>query len=1241
LLNLNKSGQILFQHINYSEWFNAIFNPLITTIMKKNLFIAVLLLLSAVLLTAESYAGVAYPYPVQMKQSDGTVITVILHGDEYLKWAKTPDGYTLMYNSDGIYEYATRNQSGDLIPSGRKARDVSERDLSELSFLSGIEKNLFFSTSQVSDLRMIIDMEQSMRATTAFPTTGNAKLLCILIGFSDLAFTETQANFHNLFNQVGYGTYGSVKDYYEENSYGQFHLSVDVAGPYTAAHTHAYYGANNASGYDQAPRTLVTEAVNFADADVNYADYDNDGDGNVDGIYLIYAGYNEAEGGGEDCIWYHASSIVPVNLDGKNISAYSCSAEYKGNSGSNISGIGNICHEFGHVMGAPDFYDTDYEDGGQFSGNGRWDVMASGNFNGGRDCPAHYNPYTKANLFGWSTITVLDSQQEITILNSALHNDQFYRYNTTTAGEYFLMENKQKLGFDTKIPGHGLIIYHVHKDVATGGINKTHPQKFYPVCANAGTEPSANPADYGDINSQHTPFPGTGNKTEFTDATVPGSKSWAGANTGMPVAHISENTTTHTISLCFMGCPPVADFSADLLNPCSETAVNFTDLSAYEPTSWAWVFSPATVTFTGGTSASSQNPQVIFNAAGAYTVTLTATNAYGSDAEVKANYINVDAAPVVTTQPSDVAAQWGDDVSFTVAASGTPVPTVQWQRSTNGGSTFINITGETYLTLSLTCITLDMDGYQYRAIFTNRCGTATSDAAVLNVTEKSVTAAITVDPNPQQYSDLVDITIAIANGYTCGEQAATGADIYIGSQYMGTVTFSISGSDLTATLYDVALLEPVPFGTPPLGQMAPGNHEVTAVLYGENSNFDIDNPGATLLITCEDAEVTYNGGEFFTANPNNGNFSAALSAFVVDADDLSRGEIRNADITFTENDASGAVLGIADIPVGLIDEANLQEGFVTTDINGTLTNAEKSGGGRIYQVWAEAGNYYCGDIVTPVMVTITMPGDDYVTGGGHILMTNTSGLYPGLNNEGKKMNFGLVMKWNKSGKNLQGKVNVIYKGADGYNYQIKSNAINSLYAETVEEGELSFNKATITTKATLTQLLPDGALSLGGNLTLVITAWECTSENTGEYDRIGVQLAGIGGSGIWFTSNWSAGNTLAQTLNGGKIHVGMKKQKSGEISLKDAGENFNTSVQVYPNPSSGNITFEFQLDESSEATLDIYSVSGRMISRVYEGMAEGGELKTIHYNEMLPEGVYFYILRTDKTVKTGKFIRLQ
>jgi len=138
-----------------------------------------------------------------------------------------------------------------------------------------------------------------------------------------------------------------------------------------------------------------------------------------------------------------------------------------------------------------------------------------------------------------------------------------------------------------------------------------------------------------------------------------------------------------------------------------------------------------------------------------------------------------------------------------------------------------------------------------------------------------------------------------------------------------------------------------------------------------------------------------------------------------------------------------------------------------------------------------------------------------------------------------------------------------------------------LVAETVVEGDLTFNKARINTKANLTMLLPDGAVSLGVNLSLEVTAWECTSVNNGEFDRISVQLAGAGGSGIWFSSDWSGGTTVPQTLDGGKIQVGMTKPKADEADLADNNFSAGSRVSVYPNRGSGPVTFEVEMPGSS------------------------------------------------------------
>ncbi len=509
--------------------------------------------------TTTALAVPANPNPVEITQPDGTKITVQLKGDEKIKWAQTLDGYSILFNKEGIYEYAVKNEKGDLVPSGVKVKMPEDQTIEEKSLLNKLEKGLFYSKSQVELMHSIWSIKEK-EGEKAFPTTGNRNLVCILVGFTDKAFTKTQSDFNNLFNQVGYttgGATGSVKDYYLENSYTQFNLTVDVAGPYTLAQNMAYYGANDSYGNDVRPRTMVTEAVNLANASVNYANYDNDSDGYVDAVYVIFAGYGEEAYGPANAIWSHASGITPVYLDGKYVSRYSCSPELSGNSGTTITRIGVICHEFGHVLGAPDYYDTDYaESGGEFDGTGGWDLMAGGSWNNGGATPAHHNAYTKTYTYGWASVTTLSSPAIITLNNSVDNSDSFYRINTTTSNEFFLIENRYKHKFDASLPGSGMMIYHVHSGYASAAynniINIGHPLKMYPVSANATIDPTATITSYGTINSTSCPWPYS-SKTSFTDATLPSSKSWAGANTAKPITNLTRNATAKTVTFYFMG----------------------------------------------------------------------------------------------------------------------------------------------------------------------------------------------------------------------------------------------------------------------------------------------------------------------------------------------------------------------------------------------------------------------------------------------------------------------------------------------------------------------------------------------------------------------------------------------------------------------------------------------------------------------------------------------------------------
>lgn len=517
--------------------------------MKRAVLLVVWLCMVTVSGNYPVYGVSAYPYPTEVIQPDGTKLIIISRGDEHLKWAESADGYSLLRNSQGIFEYAKMDSMQEMVLSGIKARNIQERSFSDLNFLSKTPKGLLFSKNQAGIMRSYSAARQR-NLLKAGQLTGNRKLLCILIGFTDKSFIKTKADFEALFNQVGYatdGATGSVADYYKENSYNQFNLSVTVAGPYVASHNLAYYGANVSGGYDANPEALVTEAVNLAAPSINFSDFDNDKDGNVDGIYVLHAGFGEDSGAASNTIWAHTSNIPTIKLNGVAISDYACSSELRGASGTGITRIGAICHEFGHILGAMDFYDTNYTTNGSYSGTGNWDIMGEGSWNNNGTTPAHHNPYNKIYVYGWANAKTFVSGSNVTLTDAETTNTSFYRFNTTTPNEFFLCENRQKQKFDAYIPGHGMIIYHVDGNfisTADNEINIGSHQGLYPVCANATGVP---PTTYGTINNAGLPFPGTANKSSFTDTTIPNALSWASAYTLNPITAITEDNLTKTI----------------------------------------------------------------------------------------------------------------------------------------------------------------------------------------------------------------------------------------------------------------------------------------------------------------------------------------------------------------------------------------------------------------------------------------------------------------------------------------------------------------------------------------------------------------------------------------------------------------------------------------------------------------------------------------------------------------------
>ncbi len=292
--------------------------------------------------------------------------------------------------------------------------------------------------------------------------------LVILAEFNDTKF-KTANNwdkYNNILNGIGFtskeGFIGSVSDYFRDQSGGLFNLVFDVVGPYPLMYDAKYYGENDSDDNDKHPEKMVKEMCIAADEEVNFADYDWDGDGEVDEVFVVYAGKGEADGGGDDTIWPHMWSIREatgsyLELDGVKINIYACANELK--SGGRINGIGTFCHEFSHCMGLPDFYDIFYK--GNF-GMSDFDLMSGGSYNGNSFCPAGYSAYEKM-VCGWQDPIVLsDEDVEVDhLLPLSEYGESYIIYNDRHHEEYYMIENRQKTKWDEKLPGFGLMIMHV------------------------------------------------------------------------------------------------------------------------------------------------------------------------------------------------------------------------------------------------------------------------------------------------------------------------------------------------------------------------------------------------------------------------------------------------------------------------------------------------------------------------------------------------------------------------------------------------------------------------------------------------------------------------------------------------------------------------------------------------------------------------------------------------------------
>ena len=348
----------------------------------------------------------------RVRQADGTTLSLRICGDEFFHYAVTSDGYSVDQGPDGFYYYLVE-RDGRPVRSNVRVSERGRRTADERRLLETLRPGVVATALRARAHRLRSETRAGLE--TGFPTTGEIRSVVILAAFSDVGFTvpDPQRAFERMLNEEGYsdnGALGSARDYYLDNSGGRFRPTFDVVGPVTLDHPVAYYGANTDYRDENAERMIIEACHKAERAGVDFSQYDFDNDGKIDNVFVYYAGHNESDGGGMNTVWPHRGEISYPGemLGGKELCVYACTSELSGSPDfdSRMAGIGTFCHEFGHVLGWPDFYDTNGSDFGSGVGVFNWSLMCQGSRNDGGRTPPSLTAMERM-MAGWLTPTTL------------------------------------------------------------------------------------------------------------------------------------------------------------------------------------------------------------------------------------------------------------------------------------------------------------------------------------------------------------------------------------------------------------------------------------------------------------------------------------------------------------------------------------------------------------------------------------------------------------------------------------------------------------------------------------------------------------------------------------------------------------------------------------------------------------------------------------------------------------------
>lgn len=537
-----------------------------------------ILLCFVALYALPSLAVPAQPGLRAVKQPDGSTLMVQLIGDEYFHYYATSDGHPLVKNESGAYVYAYM-QNDLFVATEMIAHDPSLRKADEQDLVRQLQP-----VTMPESARQMMQKNNGRRAAFMQKTRGGIgepgkfigekRGLVILVDFPDVRMTHAREEFDAMMNQKDYnlnGSIGSLSDYFYDQSYGQLKIDFDVVGPFTLSNTLDYYGKNCKEYKDTLIAELVTEAVYQAhEAGTDFSKYDWTGDGNVDQVFLIYAGYAESAGAPDYTIWPKENTLDvfsdysnigdgPISLDGVTVNKFACASELYGTEGNEMCGIGTAAHEFSHCLGLPDFYNTKT---GISANIGEWSIMDHGCYNKDGYVPSAFTSYERM-FCGWLTPEELTTDTRISNMRPITETPEAYIiYNQGTRIEYYLLENHQQQhnsdkyhAWDCSAYGHGMLVLHVVYDKWSWSNNSVN----WNILSNQMSVIPANNIFKYTYDSKNNypaghPYPGTTGNTALTNISVPNSELYrfnSDGNTLMnaPITEITEDDGC--ISFCF------------------------------------------------------------------------------------------------------------------------------------------------------------------------------------------------------------------------------------------------------------------------------------------------------------------------------------------------------------------------------------------------------------------------------------------------------------------------------------------------------------------------------------------------------------------------------------------------------------------------------------------------------------------------------------------------------------------